>query len=74
MKVKRVEFNFCQVGNIHNGVDPQVESYEVGNFGVTKIIEEQPLEGEMKWNYLVYIENKGAIRIFNPNLVEYFAE
>ena len=72
MKVSKLTFNWCQTGNIQNGLSEDFNIFTVGKNKVTHIIENKPENGLECWNYLVNFEDGHAVRVFNPNLVEYF--
>lgn len=76
MKVKSVKYNWHQNGSVvdRDGSGEDWERVQVGNSGCTEIIEQIPDNGMLLWNYLAKFEDGSAIRIFNPNLVEYFSE
>ncbi len=69
MKVKSiiVDWFFSDQDNAEGLV-----KYEVGENGVSEIIENEPRNGLQKWNYLITKEDGTKIREFNINTVEYF--
>lgn len=71
MKVKKVKYNWHQVGSAvdRDGAGEDWNWFEVGQNGVTEIKENHPTDG-MPLNYVVIAEDK-IVRIFNPNYVEY---
>lgn len=71
MKVKKIKYNWRQVGSTidRDGAGEDYDWFEVGQKGVIEIMEIEPVDG-MPLNYLVILES-GAIKIFNPNIVEY---
>jgi len=74
MKVKKLMSNWHQTGTSTNsfGVGIDKDVYEVGENDVYEIEENEPNNGLQKWNYVIKYNNGKAIRIFNPNYVEYF--
>lgn len=76
MRVKKVRFNWFQSGSTvdSEGAGEDWDYVEVGKNGVIQIVENEPHNGQQKWNYLVILKDGGGSRIFNPNYVEYFKE
>lgn len=73
MKVKKITFNWYQCGSTadSDGAGEDWSRYVVGLEGVLEIIENEPNNPFEQWNYLVKMRDGSAIRIFNPNTVEY---
>lgn len=71
MKVKKLLFNWRQVGSVHDkdGTGDDYERFSVGENGVI-LIEE--INQALFYNYLIYFKNGTKTRVFNPNLVEYY--
>ena len=73
-KVKELYFNWRQVGSVQDrdGAGEDWNRYIVGEKGVV-LIEEFLSQGSGDLtNYLVHLEDKSSVRIFNPNQVVYF--
>lgn len=70
-RVKELYFNWRQVGSVQDrdGAGEDWNRYIVGEKGVV-LIEEFLSQGST--NYLVHLEDKSSVRIFNPNQVVYF--
>jgi len=74
LKVKSVKFNWCQKGSTtdRDGAGDDWERCTVGTNRVSEIIENESHNGLQQWNYLIVSDDGSAVRIFNPNFVEYF--
>ncbi len=74
-KVKSVKYNWRAVGSTvdREGAGEDWERVIVGEGGCTEIIEDNSDDYPTP-NYLALHEDGSALRIFNPNLVEYFPE
>jgi hypothetical protein len=72
--VKSVKYNWHAVGSTldRDGAGEDWTRIEVGQDGVTSIIESEPCNGLQMWNYTAFKGNDPCCRIFNPNFVEYF--
>lgn len=72
-KVKALKYNWRQAGSALNrdGVGEDYDVCKVGEKGVVSIEENEPHNGMQLWNYVVYLEDGGSFRIFNPNFVVY---
>ena len=66
MKIKSIVFNWSP-----GAVAP---TRTVGVEGVTEIKGFSPRVDGDRWNYVVKYEDGSAERIFNPNLISYFAK
>lgn len=73
-KVKSVTFNWHQCGSTidRDGCGEDFNKTVVGELGVISIDENEPMNGNQLWNYVVHLEDGSKTRIFNPNFVEYF--
>lgn len=74
MGVKKLLYNWHQVGSTtdRDGAGEDMCRYIVGEGGVKHIQENEPNNKFEQWNYIVDFEDGSAVRVFNPNLVEYF--
>jgi len=74
MKVKKLHFNWRQVGSTseRDGAGEDFDCFEVGKRDVSEIIENKPCNGLEVWNYEVKLTTGQSFRVFNPNYVEYF--
>jgi hypothetical protein len=73
MEVRVLYTNWRQVGSISDG-DGCGEDYdkdEVGKNGVVSIQENQPMNGNELWNFVVKYDDGSVKRVFNPNRIEY---
>jgi len=70
MKVKKLKYNWRQVGSTsdRDGAGEDYDVFEIDQKGVVAIDE------ETNFSYTVHFEDWSAIKIFNPNYVEYFPE
>ena len=75
-KVKRVQFNWRQVGSVQDrdGCGEDYDKVEVGNKDVILIEEFLSPEWGNLTSYRVHVKDGSSFRIFNPNFVEYFIE
>lgn len=73
MKVKKLIFNWLQVGSVErrDGAGEDYSYYEVGKGGVKSIVEHTT---NNVFSYTILVEENGELktyRQFNPNSVEY---
>lgn len=73
MKVKSIFYNWHQVQDCESASE-DYSILEVGKNSVDSIEEFIPFVEGGKWNYLIHYKNGHALRVFNPNTVEYFPE
>ena len=74
MKIKQIHFNWRQVGSTQDrdGAGEDYEKYEVGIRNVIEIEEFLAPKWGNLTSYVVHFEDGRAVRVFNPNYVEYF--
>lgn len=71
--VKRLQFNWHHAGsaNSNDGCGEDYWFFEVDKNEVMRIEEIEPT-ATTGWIYLIHKKDGSALRVFNPNTVEYF--
>lgn len=75
MKVKEVIYNWFQCGSVQDrdGAGENWSRVTVGDNGVVDIVEYLPQGEGDRISYVVTYNDGRVIRLFNPNIVEYFS-